>query len=59
MNLKEIKSMAKDLGIVAGKLKKAELIQAIQTAEKNLPCFGTKDSCEQDTCLWKKDCVKK
>ena len=59
MNVKEIKSIAKNFGINPGKLKKAELIQAIQSAEHNQPCFGTTDgNCNQEACLWRQDCLK-
>lgn len=59
MNLKEVKVMAKDLGISPKSLKKAELIQAIQQAENNPVCFGSAaGTCEQKECLWFKDCVK-
>lgn len=59
MNLKEVKAMAKDLGIAPKSLKKAELIQAIQQAENNPVCFGSSvGTCEQTECLWFKDCVK-
>ena len=40
-------------------MKKAELIQAIQKAENNIPCFGTANGdCDQDKCLWRSDCLK-
>lgn len=59
MNVKEIKAMAKGLGIIPGKLKKAELIQAIQVAENNEPCFGKNGAaCKEEKCLWHSDCVK-
>lgn len=59
MNLKEVKAIAKDLGIAPKSLKKGELIQAIQKAENNTPCFGTSNtSCDQEKCLWRKDCLK-
>ncbi len=59
MNLKEVKVMAKKLGIVPRSMKKAELIQTIQKAENNYPCFGTSNGeCDQETCLWRNDCIK-
>lgn len=59
MNLKEVKLMARSLGIVPRNMKKAELIQEIQKTESNQPCFGTAgDSCDQSECLWRKDCLK-
>lgn len=61
MNMKEVKAMAKRMGVAPGTLKKADLIRAIQTAEHNDPCFDTaaKTSCGQDICLWRKDCLGK
>lgn len=59
MNLKEIKEIARQMGIQAGKLKKDDLIRAIQRAEGNFACFGTAFSgeCSQYDCLWRKDCL--
>ncbi len=58
MKLDEIKEIAKQLDIKTGKMKKADLIRAIQAAEKNDACFetGNADSCGQDACLWREDC---
>ena len=59
MVIKEIKAIAKEMGIVAGNRKKLELIQAIQEAEGNYPCFGTSNgSCDQQDCRWRDDCLK-
>jgi len=58
MKVNEIKAKAKALGINPGKLKKSELIIAIQKAEKNTPCFGTGTaSCLQMDCCWRSDCI--
>ena len=59
MKLDEIKEIAKQHNIKAGKMKKAELVRAIQQAEVNDVCFetGQADTCGQDACLWRKDCV--
>jgi hypothetical protein len=58
MNVQEIKTIAKEKGVKAGTMKKMELVQAIQMAEGNEPCFGTgrSASCGQAACLWKDDC---
>lgn len=58
MKLEEIKEIAQQHGIKAGKMKKAELIRSIQNAEQNEQCFetGKTDSCDQVTCLWRGDC---
>jgi hypothetical protein len=59
MKLDEIKELAKQHNIKVGKMKKAELIRAIQGAEKNSVCFetGQAESCGQAACLWREDCV--
>ena len=58
MKLEEIKVIAKQHDIKAGKLKKAELVRAIQLAEDNEVCFetGQAESCGQEECLWRSDC---
>lgn len=60
MNLQEIRKIAKKHDIKSGKLRKRELIQAVQTAEGNIPCYGTDadGSCDQTACLWREDCAK-
>jgi len=58
MNLTEIKQLAKERGIVPGKIRKAELIRSLQAQEGNLPCYSTNHSqdCGQPNCLWRSDC---
>lgn len=58
MKLQEIKEIARKQGLKSGNLKKGELIQAIQTCEGNIPCFGTGKAteCGQSTCCWREDC---
>ena len=58
MKLEEIKNIAKLHGIKVGKMKKAELVRAIQLAERNDPCFetGQASGCGQAECLWRTDC---
>lgn len=58
MKLEEIKDIAKQHDIKPGKMKKAELIRAIQQAEGNDTCFdsGLAASCGQESCLWRQDC---
>ncbi len=60
MNMTEIRSIAKDRGISSGKLRKTELIRAIQSDERNDPCFATEHvrECGQLDCLWRTDCEK-
>jgi hypothetical protein len=59
MKLEQVKEIAKKHSIKIGNTKKTELIQAIQTAEGNQPCFanGRASQCCQDACLWRQDCV--
>jgi hypothetical protein len=58
MKLDDIKGIAQQLGIKTGKMKKAEIIRAIQAAEQNDACFetGIADSCGQTACLWRTNC---
>lgn len=58
MKLDEIKEIAKQHNIKVGKLKKAELVRAIQLAEGNDVCYESNKSsdCGQSACLWREDC---
>lgn len=58
MKLEEIKVIAKMHDIKVAKLKKAELVRAIQLAEGNDVCFetGQASQCGQAECLWRADC---
>ncbi len=58
MKLVEIREIAKQFGITAGKMKKADLVRAIQQSERNTPCFetGRAEKCQQANCLWREDC---
>jgi hypothetical protein len=59
MTVKELQKMAKQLGVNPVKLRKAELIKAIQRAEGHFDCFGTaKDYCDQVNCLFREDCLE-
>ncbi len=59
MNVQEIREIAKKHAVKTGKLRKGQMIQAIQLAEGNTPCFGTdkEKSCDQTQCLWLTDCI--
>ena len=59
MTLDEIKEIAKQHNIKTGKMKKNELIKAVQAAENNDACFetGQVNTCGQDACLWREECV--
>ncbi len=58
MKLEEIKKISKQHNIKVGKMKKAELVRAIQAAEGNDVCFetGRASGCGQANCLWRDDC---
>ena len=61
MTMAEIREQAAALGLTGiGKLRKAELIQQIQQAEGNNPCFGAewRHSCAEMFCCWRSDCLK-
>lgn len=60
MKITQIREIAKDMGLKAGKMKKADMIRAIQVAEGNYPCFGSAvDYCDQADCMWREDCMPK
>ncbi len=58
MNVAQIKKMAQNKGIKPGKMRKADLIRAIQTEEGNFPCFASAtEQCDQLDCCWREDCL--
>jgi hypothetical protein len=59
MNFNQIRKMATGMGINTYRMKKHYMIQEIQKAENNVPCFGTSriDSCNELDCMWRKDCI--
>lgn len=60
MKVDEIKEIAREHGIKAGKMNKTDLIKAIQNTEGNDPCFasGKAAQCGQEACLWREDCPR-
>ena len=58
MKMDEIKAIARQRHIKAGKATKSNLVRLIQQAEGNYPCFDSKSSkeCGQNSCLWREDC---
>ncbi|MHC4187520.1 MAG: SAP domain-containing protein [Planctomycetota bacterium] len=59
MKIAEVREKAKYLGIVHGKMKKAELIHTIQEWEGNTPCFGRSDGqCTNEACCFIVDCLR-
>ena len=59
MTVKQLRDMAKELGIKSSNLRKSELNESIQRAEGNFDCFGTADDyCDQLNCLFREDCLQ-
>jgi hypothetical protein len=59
MGMPEIKKKAEGLGITPGKMKKVDLIHAIQIAEGCTPCFGwSNGQCSNTDCCFMPDCLK-
>jgi len=60
MNWIDIRQYAKAKGVNPGKMKKKELIRAIQAAEGNPTCYGSdrKTRCPETICLWEVDCKR-
>lgn len=59
MKVAEVKKRAKKVGITPGKMKKAELVRAIQTAEGSNACFGRSNGqCSESKCCFIEDCLK-
>ena len=57
-SLVNLKTKAKDMGLRGySKLKKDELIWAIQVAEGNVACFHRIPDCGINDCLWRVECV--
>lgn len=59
MQVRQIRTIARNLGIRPGKLDKIRLIRAIQLSEGNFDCFGTayQGICDQLNCAWREDCL--
>jgi hypothetical protein len=59
VKVEEIREIARERGIKAGKMKKADLVRAIQVAEGNNSCYetGQAEQCGQNSCLWREDCT--
>ncbi len=58
MKMIKIKQKAKLVGLSPGKLKKTDLVRAIQDKEGNYSCYQTSQaSCDQTECCWRTDCL--
>jgi len=62
MNLTEVRKKAAELGIESAplkRMKKAEIVHAIQSAEGHTSCYGTRaDGCPHLMCCFMTDCYK-
>ncbi len=59
LNMQQIRTKARGLGITPGKMKKVDLVHAIQTAEGNVPCYGRSGGqCPYIDCCFMDDCLK-
>ena len=58
IKMPEVKTIAAKYDIKAGRMKKVDLIRAIQEAEGNVTCYGTAriQECPELNCLWREDC---
>ncbi len=59
MHIQTVRSIAKEHGIKAGRMTKANIIRTIQRAEGNFDCFSTAIDgyCDQMRCAWRDDCL--
>lgn len=58
MNMQGVRERAKMIDLKPGKMKKIDLIRAIQAKEGNSVCFAIgKEACDQPECCWKDDCL--
>jgi len=60
MQMQEIRTIAQDLGLKAGRSRKADLVRTIQRTEGNFDCFASAvhGTCDQTGCLWRDDCFR-
>ena len=58
MKMNEVKAKAKAVGIESGKMKKSDLIRAVQKAEGYNACYGSEGAadCQQTACCFMVDC---
>ncbi|MEJ2688377.1 MAG: SAP domain-containing protein [Deltaproteobacteria bacterium] len=58
MKIGEIQKKAKSMGISPARMKKIDLVRAIQQKEGYFACFQTgKLDCAQSDCSWRSDCI--
>ena len=59
MKIQEIQKIAKNMGIKTFRMKKVDIVRAIQRTENNMDCFYTPrvEYCGELLCLWREDCL--
>ncbi len=57
MKMADIKAIARERGIKAGKMNKGTLIKTIQVQEGNDACYKTRTACNQQDCCWRQSCL--
>lgn len=58
MIIREISKITRTWGVNTKAIRKKEnIIRDIQISEGYSPCFRTKDTCNENDCLLKKDCT--
>lgn len=59
MKMPEVRVKARSLGLKPGRMKKIDLIHAIQMAEGYTPCFARANGqCSNLSCCFIEDCLK-
>lgn len=58
MQIQQIRTVARGMGIRPGNLSKVALVRTIQRQEGNFDCFATAYDgiCDQSNCTWRHDC---
>ena len=58
MNTNDIAEKAKAMNIDIHRMRKGDMIRAIQRAEDRICCYGTEwvDYCAEELCMWRGDC---
>jgi len=62
MNVSEVRQRSQVMGMTGlGRMRKGDMIRAIQLAEGNTDCFGApwRFDCQLFECCWRRDCLTK
>jgi len=59
MKFNDVRKIAKGMNLNTYRMKKQDVIRAIQRLEGNPECYGTPTvaSCNEAGCLWRSDCL--